>query len=640
MLRYSLIFSLGLILLLQSCMPTATSRRVASVDDDSVSGDPGGGTGGTGSIVQDDPINDAVEDAEVVTRVELRHFVDPFTETFKPKITIPKNFSGALYIAGINISSLKDKWIYVKFHFGREYETITVPAVIGQAIEGITPATNIEVLILHMENRPFSGLRLPYDLYDYTDYTGDAEPTSDPRDVNLYCRGLNLVDDSSFSGGTSCTAADQTCKFAYAKVLDRALLTNEDPHHLGFPLPLLPSGDPQTYWLAPTTQQVALYSDGKFTSEPFDDALKKCLPDSLDPTGIDLSGINTMFNTNIMSSDGKIHINTPIQTNGALTYNYNGPYQSINLINWQVGGDAIFGPTGVFGNSFSTVADPNFGYSSYLFPRAGKMELQSGIQYLGSEDPFADRSLTQLFSSGPTNWMDGCNIRMSNYDPTTNEGISSCNLTARVEIVAKDPATGVEETRISSKDIKLQIIRDSMTYTEGREFLYSAMKTCDSNNACGAQECCYNDRCWSKDLISACLDDSTGHGDLGIGQSCASDYQCQSLCCNTAQGTCAVHYPTQDPPVYCGKAPGQACVAKEWCQKQNLTQCYIVTTGTMPSGAPTCTLRCYNVPTFPSCIDGRCVPLSSSAPPLFDPANPDCTNAKSPDEVSELLMGI
>lgn len=619
-------------LILQSCVPVG-GRTPGSIVDDSITGDVGGGTGGNGSINQDDPINGGDDTVEITTKVELRHFVDPFTETFKPKITIPKNFSGILYLAGINVASLKNKWIFVKFHFGREYETVTIPAVVGQAVEGITPRTNVEVLILHMDNKPFSKIRLAYDLFDYTDYSGDATPVSDPRDVGLYCRGLNLIDDSSFSGGTSCSGSGQTCKYAYAKILDRGLKTNEDPANIGFPL------DVGTYLLTPTTQQIALNSAGNMSSESFSDSLKKCLPD-----GRSTSEINSIFNKSLDTATD-MFLGRNINTTGALTYDYNGPYQSLNLSQWQLSGNAVFGQYGIYTKSFvgdgvnASTFDANFGYESYLFPRVGKMELSSGVDYLGSELPFDSKTLTSLSADGDSKWMYGCNIRTSEYDPSTNEGISSCNLTARVEIVVKDPDTGAEETRVSSKDVKLQLIRESLTDNQGREFLYSAMKTCDSNNACGSQECCYNKRCWSKDLITACLDDSTGHGDLGIGESCSSDYQCQSLCCNSSLGKCAVHSPTQDPPVYCSKAPGQACVAKEWCQKQNVTKCFIVTTGTLPSGDDTCTMRCYNVPTFPSCIDGKCIPVSSDAPPAFDPANPNCDDAKTPDEVSQILMG-
>ena len=50
-------------------------------------------------------------------------------------------------------------------------------------------------------------MRLPYDLYDYNDYTDPAKDIiSDPRDGGLYCRGLRLEDDPTFSATTQTTA--------------------------------------------------------------------------------------------------------------------------------------------------------------------------------------------------------------------------------------------------------------------------------------------------------------------------------------------------------------------------------------------------------------------------------------------------
>jgi hypothetical protein len=625
--RLSLFLFLIISLIMQGCVPqSAGGRRIASDNTSSpnLGQDPGGGNG---SINQDDPL-DGSDTTTVTTRVEIFHIVDPFDESFKSKVTIPKNFSGTLYMSGISINSLKNKWVYVKFKFGKDYETVTVPAVVGQAIEGITPRTNVEVLILHMDDRPFDNLRLPYDLYDYNDYTS-KDPVTDPRDTGLYCRGLNLVDDASFSGGTSCSSTGQTCKYAYAKIVDRGLLTNEDPNNLGYAL-----GSGAVRLITPTTQQIALGTSGLFSNESFSDSLMKCLPDTNKT-----SGINAIFNT-ALDEGTDMTIGRVIATSGPLYYHYNGPYQSINLSNWQLSGSAVFGDNGIFKKSFSSPNDVNYGYESLLFPRVGQKSLNASVEYLGSENPFDLKTKLSLSSSGDSKWMDGCNIRVSNYDSTSNEGIQSCNVTARIEVLVKDPDTGAEETRVSAKGVKLQLIRESLTDNLGREFLYSAMKTCSTNNACGSDECCYNSRCWSKDLVSACLDDSTGHGDLGIGQACSSDYQCQSLCCNTSTGTCAVHNPTLDEPVYCAKQPGQTCVAKEWCQKQNVTRCFIVRTGTTSAGADTCTMRCYNVPTFPSCIDGKCVPKASEPPPAFDPANPNCEEAKTPDEVNAILMGI
>src|SRR5690606_30852708 len=126
-------------------------------------------------------------------KVELRHIIDPETGNYRTKVTIPKNFGGYLFLSGLNVTSLSNRLIKVRFKFGRELEPITVPAVVTRG-EGITPATDIEVLALNMSSKPFENIRLIYDLYDYNDYydggSESLEPTQDPLNGGLYCRGL------------------------------------------------------------------------------------------------------------------------------------------------------------------------------------------------------------------------------------------------------------------------------------------------------------------------------------------------------------------------------------------------------------------------------------------------------------------
>ena len=651
------IFQLLLLLLfVVSCMPTPQGRTASSTDSQEAAapGGTGSSVGGDGSISSTNPM-DNVEDYEIVEKVEIRHFVDPFDESYKPKITIPKNFTGFLYLAGLNISSLRDKFVKVRFNFGQSYEPVTIDAVVGKPGPGVTPQTTIEVLILELKDHPFSNIRLSYDLFDYNDYgeyklnttTGemeydenvknnaDIEIVSDPRNVNLYCRGLHLIDDPSFDTGSSCNLSNSKCLYTYAKIIDNGFETNEDPEIPGVAYD-------GSHELSPTYQHVALNSEGTFSTEQKAFNAAKCLPDSKSE-GL----FETLFSA-LLSDPDSDEVDTTIsfgdqlyrnKTSG-IYYKHHGPYRPINTTKWLIQSDAVYSQYGIYppGKRMDSNAFFYYGYQSLMFPRAGKMDLNQDVEYLGSVNPLDERSLQKLSADGSSLWMDGCNIRVSNYYAETNEGISSCNVTATIEILAKDPVTQVEDVVSVNRDIKLQLIRESDEDYYGRQVLYSAMKKCANNNACGGSECCYNERCWSKDLVAACFDDSTGYGDIGVGEVCTSDYQCQSLCCNTSTGKCSVHDATQDPPVYCGKWPGQQCVAKEWCQKQSMSRCFIVQTGTTYTGM-TCAMRCYNVLTFPNCTNGVCIPQIPAAMPIFDPANPDCTDAMTTEEVDAILIG-
>jgi len=371
--------------------------------------------------------------------------------------------------------------------------------------------------------------------------------------------------------------------------------------------------------------------------------MKRCLPDSIDKDltqkvlNISATSFNNVAAGGILTSDG----NSKVDISGNLCgdvvgeecYSYFGPYRDIDKGSWQISSSAVFSdvnvttaPTGIFKKSFGTT-----GYQSLMFPRFGKMDLNTGIEYIGSTTPFLDTSfdVTFLSSVGETTYMNGCNIRATNYDSNTQEGISSCNLTARVELFSKD-ASGKETIITTSNNIVLQLIRSSLTDYRGQEVLYTSMKTCSSSQTCGGSECCFNNRCWSKELVSQCLEDVPIVGNKGIGLACQTDYECSSLCCNQTTGTCAVHLNTDSEQVFCSKSPGQTCVAKEWCRQENIPNCFVVKTGADSTGQPTCALRCYNVPTFGDCTNGVCTPPSIPNVPAFDPSAPDCTDAIDP----------
>ena len=140
-----------------------------------------------------------------------------------------------------------------------------------------------------------------------------------------------------------------------------------------------------------------------------------------------------------------------------------------------------------------------------------------------------------------------------------------------------------------------------------------------------------------KDIVNQCIEDISGTGNLGIGESCGSDYQCNSLCCRN--GICAVHTSTrEEEPVLCSKSPGETCAAKEWCRQDNIQECKIITTGTDTQGNITCALRCYNVPTYGECRNGICIPPTAPPVPVFDPQNPDCSESDSSSNL--IIIGI
>ena len=74
------------------------------------------------------------------------------------------------------------------------------------------------------------------------------------------------------------------------------------------------------------------------------------------------------------------------------------------------------------------------------------MELSKDVQYikLKTTDVSSDREVETMIASGETEYMDGCNLRVSNHDPYTNEGLSSCNITATIELISIDPQTGAQ----------------------------------------------------------------------------------------------------------------------------------------------------------------------------------------------------
>lgn len=586
------------------------------------SGDNAGPNGG--GIGNGDPV------AEVSSKVEIRHLVDPIDGTYTRKLTIPKNFTGYLYLSGLNITSLSDRLITVRFNFGREYEKVEVPAVVGRG-PGITPTTDIEVLIMDMNSRPFENIRLLYDLYDYNEYdfdqmdfdsgsfeVEDSEdvPVTDNRNKNLYCRGLSLEDDPSYTStgsGSSCEEEGENCMYAYAKIRDRGL------QDLDTGLPIFPT--------KPNIDQLGL---GYF-SDSSPHLIQRCLPDNSKWTyDGDYSSASLLVSESLLIEElgGVVELDE-------LEYMFMGAYMPLNKSLWQISDAATIGSKGLFLDTLDESSPEDFGNVSLLFPRYVKRDLNANVEHLSSERPNGPKLILPFPTAGETLWMDGCNERVATLNHLTQEHVGSCNVSASIEIVAKDPATGVSTVVASSgeggKEVKLQLVKASAINSVGQEVLSSALRSCTNSNGCGGNECCYNNRCWSKDIVSQCMEDVSGTGNEPVGAVCTTDYECSSLCCNQQSGRCAVHDNTQDPPVLCSKPSGQMCIAKEWCQQEAVQECFIVKTGTDGNGNVTCGVRCYNRLRHGDCKNGICTPPVQPQMPVFNPADPNrCDNAIDP----------
>ncbi len=550
------------------------------------------GSGGSGNTAIPDTSSTTGSSA-LTQKVELSHLIDPIDGTYKKKVTIPKNYKGNLYIAGLNFAAVSNRLLKVRFNFGVERQSIVLNTTLARA-PGIIPKTDIQVLIVDLNKAPFANYRLPYDLYDYNDYGADPslDVVTDPRNGGLYCRGLRLEDDPTFnaiSETSRCNSATDKCLYSYAKVMDSSFY------------------DSSSLTASPTRPQV--WS----TTQAFSQVNGMCLPD---------------YSLAEYNSWKAIHLPSGLPSG----YTYQGPYRPINQNEWHISSNAIFSSVtdtsthyyGLFETGSS--ADKSTWYKSLLFPRAGKLNLGTNLMYWGSVTPLATKSTMTSDSTGTTSYVGGCNLRALNYDTTMNEAMSACNVTATIEVFYT--VEGKEVSVTTDKSIKLQLIRQRKTQAEGKEVLSSAFKRCESSSTCGTDECCYNSRCWSKELVTQCVDQVPVVGNQEVGSNCTSDYECSSLCCNQSTGSCAPHTPNGTAPVLCSKSAGQSCVAQEFCAKEYVPTCKVVRTGYRSDGTMTCDLRCPAVETYGVCKQGMCYPPVNPPVPTYNPN--DCSNAVDP----------
>ncbi|MDP7321605.1 MAG: hypothetical protein QF441_13420 [Bacteriovoracaceae bacterium] len=635
---FRIIFTLFIAIFgLSSCLDAPSTRRISTKLDEAQSlsnRDPGTGHG----IINDDGSVTGDEE-NPIAKVEIRHLVEPKVDEssdggeYKRKLTIPKNYDGYLYLAGINISSLASKSISVRFKFGLNEFEKTIPATVSTA-PGLTPQTDIEVLIMDFRSKPFQDISLPYDLYDYNnyDFSGSSsdpgilhEPVSFNRNDKLFCRGLSLEDDSTFTGSLAqgCVNSDDTCKYAFAKVVDKGLVTAGTPD-----IPIIPDE---------LNTQVG--NDGYYLDSD-EIALGRCLPDNPLLTGTSYVYAPSTVFTTFEST----------QVIDSLTYYYRGPYRPLNQEEWQISEEAIKGNYGVFGGVYDDNLNGKvddyeleYGYLARLFPLYTKFDLLKNTEYMGSAIADAEKVLTTMNSNGESLWMDGCNKRANTVHEITGEHIGSCSVTATIEIIAEDSDGDITVVDITD-EVKLQLVKPSALQTEqNNDILFSSFQQCSSSAQCGSDSCCVNKRCWSKSLVSQCVDDLPSYGSQPTGELCTSDYQCSSLCCNKASGRCAPHDTISSQPSYCSKPTGQSCVAKEWCAKHPVTTCAIVKTGTDPYGGVTCAKRCVTVAVFGECsaADGSgvgvCTPPCQPADVVFNPSDPNrCNEAITFDQLVDL----
>ena len=637
-------------------------------------------------------------------KVEIRHLIEPNLSTdpnytsgtgyggggsYLRKLTLPKNFQGRLYLAGINIGTLSDRLVKVRFKFGVGRDAITIPAVVSSA-PGITPQTNINVLVMDMRSEPFRNVRLTYDLFDYNEYSSTQTPVQDNRDTGLYCRGLRVEDDPTFVGVGQCDGLqpDEECLYAYAKVMDQGLVKAVVN---GSSTVLVPS--------VPTLPQVKSVTGNAYYQDSMAQHLKKTLADNtLGPFKFSEAAV-PLNSTDAIPLDFLNPISSTIdwlaRPINSSNYYYRGPYRLVNRAEWHFKFADPTGPKKLFrlnnsrtytgpsvavpeydgsytpgskanGLSCSShtecsslhcnqgscairkslgsicsshtecsslscnsglCAQPKTYFGSYLFPLATQMNLAANVPHLSSAIWSDPRTESTLVVPGKTLWMDGSNARAQSKNSDL-EHVGSCNVSATIEIIAKD-SNGNEYIVSLSEEVKLQLVRPILHYTDsGNDVLYSNFKTCSSNASCGGSECCFNNRCWDETLVSQCYDSASIQGNRQVGEGCGTDLDCSSLCCNRSSGLCAPHNTILSPAVLCSKPIGDFCIAKDWCQKTPVVRCLVVKTGTDSLGDVTCRQQCYTTSEFGECKAGTCIAPFQDTIPVFDPTDPNrCDDA-------------
>lgn len=559
----------------------------------------------------------STESVEALPKIRLQHIIDPYDGNYKDKVTIHKGFSGALLIAGLNIYRLKEQGgVKIRLKLGKDLAPVILPAtIIPSFIPGLTATNPMDVIRVDFsgkdEDHPLKYKKLPYHLYDYNQYAPDEEPISDPFHESLYCRGLANKHNPSFfsqSQSAKCSLEGDRCLYSYASVFDQGLYAGHSP-------------------LVPSKLQLAFNETGLYANETSLERSAKCLADN----GNDTYTLGANFP---IPKTGSLGL-TVFSVDG-VDYTYRGPYQAKNIDQWEITGEAVTGrdSEGNFWGLFEHLAHPldfNTGFHSLKFPRAGRLPIRANREYIGED------TLPTVTSHGPRRphfaaqdldeslLMDGCNLRISR-DQISRDGIESCNITGLIEIVKQDDETGiyrVVEGTVTA-DLKIQIIHNTTKTPLSEENLIStSFRSCHSNQGCGGDECCYNNRCWSKNIVTKCIENPL-KTQLKNGAKCSYDSDCKSLCCSG--GACKAHDGQQN---LCSKPIGASCISSEFCSKVLQTHYFpreiIVDEQT---GEKICQIDQKNVYVFAQCAlsgnRGYCQTPPSPPKPTIDPNDPTC----------------
>ena len=203
-----------------------------------------------------------------------------------------------------------------------------------------------------------------------------------------------------------------------------------------------------------------------------------------------------------------------------------------------------------------------------------------------------------------------------------------CPETTSIQLVSFDSLAGVSTTIATSFSTKI-FFRQANALNKGQEVLFEDYIPCSSSADCALGNCCYNNRCWKRDLVGQCSEDSSFQNQP-IGNICSSHYECESLCCDGIKNVCSPHKSKDGVSQLCGQYTGSYCVDQTWCHQQTVKDCRIIKTGTNSSGFTTCELFCYDRIEHGTCLNHICSSPATPPVPVFDPANPDCRYAQDP----------
>ncbi len=566
------------------------------------------------------------------TGLEINYFVDPETGNISEKLSIPKNYGGNLYLAIDRLDEMSDKILYARFRFGylRDFPR-EAQATIGVA-PGLIPGTTQSVLIISLANRPFNSIPLDYDLFDYNTYNFSSSVVGieqNNRDKDLYCRGLRIEDDPTSTSG-SCENINDKCLYGFAKIEDKGWYDSDNNQYINLINPQVALDGFSTDGI----DRYALDSNSRFLTKCLNDEAIQNLFKPAD------GGQSFVSHGNSFSFSGQPFI-------------YHGPFTGINSFQWEIKSNAIWNSQhGLFQQFLGPVRNIDAGYKSYLFPRFSKLTISSDVEYIASEkagDPLALQN--ELDSDGKTYWMSGCNLRVTTKNDD-GEHIGSCNVSADIEIFYRENGseTVIASTRWDSisKKVKLQLLQEG-DLNSSNGILNADYRTCNSDSACADNECCYNGRCWSDELVSQCDGGSSGSAQPN-GAICSNssgeivDSMCLSGCCRgPLPGTtenpgilCRPHDPGSG--TYCNKPTGSSCILSEMCGRQLITKERLIKFSESPGdcGVKVCKSCEYKI------CDGAsntCQERTDNNETIddFDPSNPVCTGAstQSPNWICE-----